>query len=199
MIAKLRGQLDTIDDGWVVLDVQGVGYLVQCSSRTIAGLPPVGETVSLLIETVVREDDIRLFGFENNEDRAWFRLLQTVQAVGARVALALMATMSIADLAEAIVAQDRASLIRAPGVGPRLADRILSELKNKVPAVSATPGAPTPVAAGKDAQGDAISALINLGYRRTEAQGAISSASKSLGQEAPISALISAGLKELAQ
>jgi len=106
---------------------------------------------------------------------------------------------SIADLAEAIVAQDRASLIRAPGVGPRLADRILSELKNKVPAVSAAPGAPAPAAAGKGAQGDAISALINLGYRRTEAQGAITSASKSLGQEAPISALISAGLKELAQ
>lgn len=199
MIAKLRGLLDSIEDGRIVVDIQGVGYLVQCSNRTIAGLPRVGESVSLLIETVVKEDDIRLFGFESAEEREWFRLLQTVQAVGARVALAIMATMSITELAEAIMAQDRASLTRAPGVGPRLADRILSELKNKVPALDAAPGAVQAAIPGRGAQGDAISALVNLGYRRAEALGAISSASKSLGDEAPIDALITAGLKELAQ
>lgn len=199
MIAKLRGLIDSIEDGQIVVDIQGVGYLVQCSSRTIAGLPGMGKPVTLLIETVVREDDIRLFGFENAEEREWFRLLQTVQAVGARVALAIMATMSVSDLAEAIMAQDKASLTRAPGVGPRLADRILSELKNKVPTLDVRPGAAQSGDSGKGAQGDAISALVNLGYRRAEAFGAISTASKSLGDEAPIDALITAGLKELAQ
>ena len=197
MIAKLRGVLDSQGDGWAVVDVGGVGYLTYCSAGTLAALPPRGQEVSLTIETVVREDHIHLYGFASEQEREWFRLLQTVQSVGARLALAILGALPVADLSACIAAQDKAGLTRAPGVGPKLAARILSELEEKVPAL---PGAaPTPSPVGGTANADAIAALVNLGYRPTEAHGAVAGAARTLGAEAPVEALIRAGLKELAQ
>lgn len=202
MIAKLTGKLDSSGDGWAVVDVGGVGYQVFCSGRTLAQLPGPGEPVSLLIDTVVREDHIHLYGFEGEGERAWFRLLQTVQGVGARVALGLLTVLAADELVQAIAAGDRPPLTRASGVGPKLADRILAELKDKVPVgaalVPAAMGAGAGVAAGVPAA-DAISALVNLGYRQSEAHGAVVAAAQGLGAEAPVAALIRAGLRELAQ
>ena len=153
--------------------------------------------MSLTIETVVREDHIHLYGFASEQERDWFRLLQTVQSVGARLALAILGALPAAELAACIAAQDRAGLTRAPGVGPKLAARILSELADKAPAL---PGAVlSPTTAGGTVNADAIAALVNLGYRPTEAHGAVSGAARSLGDEASVEALIRAGLKELAQ
>ena len=197
MIAKLRGILDSLGDGWAVVDVGGVGYLTYCSAGTLASLPPRGQEVSLTIETVVREDHIHLYGFSSEQERDWFRLLQTVQSVGARLALAILGALPASELAACIAAQDKAGLTRAPGVGPKLAARILSELRDKVPSL---PGAaPTATAVDGTANADAVAALVNLGYRPTEAHGAVSGASRSLGADAPVEALIRAGLKELAQ
>ncbi len=197
MIAKLRGVLDSLGDGSAVVDVGGVGYLVYCSSATLAALPPRGQTVTLSIETVVREDHIHLYGFAEEQEREWFRLLQTVQSVGARLALAILGALPAAELAACIAAQDRAGLTRAPGVGPKLAARILSELRDKAPTM---PGAAAmPAAAGGAADADAVAALVNLGYRPTEAHGAVSGAVRTLGPDAPVEALIRAGLRELAQ
>ena len=197
MIAKLRGVLDSLGDGWAVVDVGGVGYLTYCSAGTLASLPQRGQEVSLTIETVVREDHIHLYGFASEQERDWFRLLQTVQSVGARLALAILGALPATELAACIAAQDKAGLTRAPGVGPKLAARILSELKDKVPSL---PGAaPTATKVDGTANADAIAALVNLGYRPTEAHGAVSGAARTLGAEAPVEALIRAGLKELAQ
>ena len=197
MIAKLRGVLDGLGDGWAVVDVGGVGYLPYCSAGTLASLPQRGQEVSLTIETVVREDHIHLYGFASEQEREWFRLLQTVQSVGARLALAILGALPASELATCIAAQDRAGLTRAPGVGPKLAARILSELKDKVPSL---PGAaPAATAVDGTTNADAIAALVNLGYRPTEAHGAVSGAARTLGAEAPVEALIRAGLKELAQ
>ena len=197
MIAKLRGVLDSLGDGSAVVDVGGVGYLVYCSSATLAALPPRGQTVTLAIETVVREDHIHLYGFADEQEREWFRLLQTVQSVGARLALAILGALPAAELAACIAAQDQAGLTRAPGVGPKLAARILSELRDKAPTM---PGAAAmPAAAGGAADADAVAALVNLGYRPTEAHGAVSGAVRTLGPDAPVEALIRAGLRELAQ
>ena len=197
MIAKLRGVLDSLGDGWAVVDVGGVGYLAYCSSGTLASLPPQGQPVTLTIETVVREDHIHLYGFADEQEREWFRLLQTVQSVGARLALAILGALPAAELGACIAAQDKAGLTRAPGVGPKLAVRILSELRDKAPAL---PGASSlPAAAGGAADADAVAALVNLGYRPTEAHGAVSGAVQALGADAPVEALIRAGLKELAQ
>ena len=197
MIAKLRGVLDSLGDGWAVVDVGGVGYLTYCSAGTLAALPQRGQEVSLTIETVVREDHIHLYGFASEQEREWFRLLQTVQSVGARLALAILGALPATELAACIAAQDRAGLTRAPGVGPKLAARILSELEDKVPSL---PGAaPTATTVDGTANADAIAALVNLGYRPTEAHGAVSGAARTLGAEAPVEALIRAGLKELAQ
>ena len=197
MIAKLRGVLDSLGDGSAVVDVGGVGYLVYCSSATLALLPPRGQPATLAIETVVREDHIHLYGFADEQEREWFRLLQTVQSVGARLALAILGALPAAELAACIAAQDRAGLTRAPGVGPKLAARILSELRDKAPAL---PGAAAMPAAGAvAADADAVAALVNLGYRPTEAHGAVSGAVRTLGPDAPVEALIRAGLKELAQ
>ena len=198
MIAKLRGILDSLGDGWAVVDVGGVGYLAYCSSGTLASLPPQGQPVTLTIETVVREDHIHLYGFANEQEREWFRLLQTVQSVGARLALAILGALPAAELTVCIAAQDKAGLTRAPGVGAKLAARILSELRDKAPALpgaSSRPGA----AGGAAADTDAVAALVNLGYRPTEAHGAVSGAVQTLGVDAPVEALIRAGLKELAQ
>ena len=195
MIAKLRGVLDSIGDGWAVVDVGGVGYLAYCSSGTLAELPAPGQTVSLTVETVVRADHIHLYGFASEQERAWFRLLQTVQSVGARLALAILGALPAQELAHCIAAQDRAGIARAPGVGPKLAARILAELRDKVPGAPAAAGTAPAGAAGSDA----VAALINLGYRPGEAQGAVAEAARKLDGAAPVEALIRAGLKELAQ
>ena len=134
MIGKLRGAVDSYGEDWVIVDVAGVGYQVHCSARTLQALPQVGEAATLSIETYVREDMIRLYGFASDLEREWFRLLQTVQGVGARVALAVLGTMKPADLATAIALQDKAALARAPGVGKKVAERIVAELRDKAPA-----------------------------------------------------------------
>lgn len=199
MIAKLRGILDSTGDDWAVVDVGGVGYLVYCSARTLARLPEPGSAVSLEIETHVREDHIHLYGFLGAADRAWFRLLTTVQGVGARVAMAIQGVLGADELAQAVAVADRASLTRAPGVGPKLAQRIITELKDKVDAIAVAPIPVRLASVNGDHAGDAVSALVNLGYRRPEAVGAVSAAVRSLGAEAAVEALIKAGLKELAR
>ncbi len=206
MIAKLSGRLDQAGPDWAVVDVGGVGYLVFCSSRTLARLPAPGGAVSLLVETHVREDQIRLFGFRTSDEREWFRLLQTVQGVGAKVALSIMGTLGPTDLANAIALQDKAA-IRAPHVGPKLAQRILAELKDKAPALSAAgialPQGAKAVAAPADGparvSAEAVSALVNLGYQQLQASAAVSAALKELGAEAKTEQLIRRGLKELAR
>jgi Holliday junction DNA helicase RuvA len=205
MIAKLSGLLDSIRDGQAVIDVGGVGYLVFCSSRTLALLPPRGQPVSLQIETHVREDHIHLYGFGSDAERDWFKLLTTVQGVGAKVALSILGTLAPLELAQAIVAGDRASVARAEGVGPKLAQRVVTELKDKAGAIGLQAGvaAQMPAAASNGAAAvdgelaDAVSALVNLGYRRVEAFGAVTNASRKLGAGAAVGDLIRAGLKEL--
>jgi Holliday junction DNA helicase RuvA len=203
MIAKLTGILDHIGPEGAVIDVHGVGYLVFASTRTLGQLPPSGGPARLLIETHVREDHIHLYGFADAAERDWFRLLTTVQGVGVKVALAILSAVAPDELTLAIVSQDRTTLARADGVGPKLAARIVNELKDKVGslALAATnAAAPASQAASEPgATGDAVSALVNLGYRRAEAFGAVAAASRRLGGEAKVDALIRAGLQELAQ
>ena len=202
MIAKLSGILDQIGPDGAIVDVGGVGYLVFCSSRSLGRLPPPGGAARLLIETHVREDHIHLYGFVDTAERDWFRLLTTVQGVGARVALSILSAVAPSDLTLAIVAQDRAMLARADGVGPKLAARIVNELRDKVGglALAATnAAAPAPATSEPGVTGDAVSALVNLGYRRAEAFGAVAVASRRLGSDAKVDALIRAGLQELAQ
>jgi Holliday junction DNA helicase RuvA len=201
MIAKLTGILDHIGADGAIVDVGGVGYLVFASTRTLGQLQP-GAAARLLIETHVREDHIHLYGFADAAERDWFRLLTTVQGVGAKVALAILSAVAANDLTLAIVAQDKAMLARADGVGPKLAARIVNELRDKVGglALAATnAAAPAAPAANDPVTGDAVSALVNLGYRRAEAFGAVAAASRRLGSEAKVDALIRAGLQELSQ
>ena len=197
MIAKLTGLLDQAGSDSAVIDVGGVGYLVFCSARSLGRMPAKGAPVSLLIETHVREDHIHLYGFAEPAERDWFRLLTTVQGVGAKLALALLGVLSPDDLMRAIAAADKASLARAPGVGQKLAQRIATELKDKVRAVALGPAAAELPQRGSEA--DAVSALVNLGYRRAEAFDAVIEAARRLGASAPVDALIRAGLKELSQ
>ena len=200
MIARLRGRLDSVGLDHAVIDVGGVGYLVACSARTLATMPSAGEAVDLHVETQLRAESITLYGFRDPAERAWFRLLQTVQGVGARVALGVLSVLTPDALARAVAAQDKAALTRASGVGPRLATRITAELRDRLidfPAlVAATATAPVTGASGTSAA-DALSALINLGYGRSEAHAAIAKAAASLGEKAPVDALIRTGLKEL--
>ena len=198
MIASVTGRVVALGPDTAVVDVGGVGYLVFCSARTLGRLPAGGGAISLFIETHVREDHIHLYGFSDAAEREWFRLLTTVQGVGAKLALAILSVLSAADLTQAIAAQDRASLTRASGVGPKLAVRIVTELKDKVGGIALGPVAA--VAGATEPTGpvaDAVSALINLGYRRTEAFGAVAQAAKRLGPNAALDLLIKAGLKEL--
>jgi Holliday junction DNA helicase RuvA len=201
MIAKLSGRVDQTGPDWAVIDVGGVGYLVYCSGRTLARLPAPGEPASLLIETHVREDHIHLYGFADAPARDWFRLLTTVQGVGARVALAVQSVLEPDELMRAVASQDKASLTRASGVGPKLAGRIVAELKDKVGSLALGAGvAPAGAAEGGPASGaiaDAISALVNLGYRRVDAYGAVAEAARRLGPDAALDSLVRAGLKEL--
>ena len=204
MIGKLRGTVDSAGADHAIIDVGGVGYEVACSSRTLGALPPPGEAVTLSIETHVREDAIKLYGFLSDAERAWFRLLQSVQGVGAKLALAILGALSGEGLGVAIARQDKAAMARAPGVGPKLAARLVHELKDKAPALAeaelggAIAGA-EPSARPPKAAEDAILALIGLGYGRPQAAAAVSRAFAALGAEAPTAALIKAGLKELAQ
>ncbi|MFO0995480.1 MAG: Holliday junction branch migration protein RuvA [Alphaproteobacteria bacterium] len=199
MIAKLTGLVDSLDGDGLILDVAGVGYALACSRRTLGRLPAPGGSATLFVETTIREDRIVLYGFGDSSERQWFRLLMTVQGVGARIALALLSTLAPDEIARAVAAQDKTLLTRADGVGPKLAARLVNELKDKVGEIAADAGLPRgtrPVAGG--ASTDAISALVNLGYGRTEAFGAVSHASERLGAEASVEALVRAGLKELA-
>ncbi|MEE8188888.1 MAG: Holliday junction branch migration protein RuvA [Kiloniellales bacterium] len=199
MIGKLTGLVDSAGEDRAILDVAGVGYIVFCSGRTLASLPGAGEPVSLLIETHVREDHIHLYGFADAEERDWFRLLSTVQGVGARMALAILSVLPPYELTQAIAAQDKAALSRANGVGPKLAARIAAELKDKAGQIVFSPVTALPGGRGAGAMPyeDAVSVLVNLGYRRTEAFGAVAEVTRELGAEAPLEAVIKAGLREL--
>jgi holliday junction DNA helicase RuvA len=204
MIGKLKGIVDAVGEGHAIVDVNGVGYEVQASARTLRNMVP-GEPVSLAIETHVREDAIRLFGFTSEVERAWFRLLQTIQGVGAKVALAVLGTLSPQDLANAIALQNWAAVEQSPGVGKKLAQRIVAELKDKAPALSVA-GLNVPVApkGGRatvedSATAEAISALTNLGYQPAQASHAVAAAMADLGQAADTAKLIRRGLKELAR
>lgn len=198
MIALLRGRVALIAEDHLVLDVQGVGYLVQAGARTLQRLPRVGEPAELWIETQLRDDAILLFGFLDPGERAWFRTLQTVQGVGAKVALGLIGTLAADELAAAIATRDRASLARAPGVGPRLAARLVAELADRLGELPrALQPPPVPLAAPEPAD-DALAALLRLGFARAEAIGALARARARLGARAPLEALVREGLKELA-
>ena len=203
MIGSLRGLVGGQEDGRCLIETGGVGYLVHASSRTLSALPVPPAEARLLVETFVREDAITLYGFATAAERAWFRLLTTVQSVGPRVALAILSTLSADELSFAIASGDRASLGRAPGVGPKLAARLALELKEKAGAlalpVTLAEGVAAPGLLPGGVTGDALSALLNLGYRRAEAQAALTRAQSRLGDDAPLDALIRAGLRELAQ
>ncbi|MET4735076.1 Holliday junction DNA helicase RuvA [Thalassospira sp. MBR-102] len=230
MIAKLRGIVDFIGEDSVIIDVNGVGYLVFASRRTLTMLPPKGGEAGLMIETHVREDHIHLYGFADNAEKQWFALLTTVQGVGAKVALALLSVLSPTDLLRAIAAQDTTALCRAPGIGPKVATRVVGELKDKAsrlnlgpvaaPAAPVAPPAATsskksaksakpladvsidtgdaaPVVDDGAVLADAVSALVNLGYGRSEAFGAVGKAAQQAGEDKTLDTLIRLGLKEL--
>jgi Holliday junction DNA helicase RuvA len=205
MIGKLTGMVDSFGDDWVILDVGGVGYRAQCSAKTLEALPPRGEVGRLFVETLIRDEQIRLIGFASEAEREWFRLLQTVQGVGTRVALAVLGTLTASELASAVAMQDKAMIARAPGVGPKVAARIAAELKDRAPAITGIDlgvirlqselgdkVAPKPAA-------DAVSALVNLGYGQTQASAAIAAAMREAGEGAETARLIRLGLKELAR
>jgi Holliday junction DNA helicase RuvA len=203
MIAKLAGVVDQVGPEAAVIDVNGVGYLAFCSTRTISRLPPPGSPARLLIETHVREDHIHLYGFGDAAERDWFRRLTTVQGVGARLALAILSAVAPEQLGLAILAQDKAALTSAEGVGPKLAARIVNELRDKITGAAALVTASAAIAPALEGDAgpaaDAVSALVNLGYRRAEAFGAVAAAAQRIGSNAEAGALIRAGLQELAR
>jgi Holliday junction DNA helicase RuvA len=205
MIGKLRGVIDSYGEDSIILDVNGVGYLVHCSAATLQALPAPGEGVALAIETHVREDQIRLFGFLHEHEREWFRLLQTVQGVGTKVALSILGTLRPAELASAIALRDKAMVARSPGVGPKVAERIVTELKDKAPAYADVDPAVVHLSGAVDERrapkpiADAVSALINLGYGQPQAAAAIAAAARAAGEGADARSLIRLGLKEIAK
>lgn len=206
MIGRLTGAAEVLGDDRALVDVAGVGYLVFCSGRTLGQISGAGQTVQLHIETHVREDHIHLYGFLDAAEHDWFRLLTTVQGVGAKVALGILSVLTPEDLLRAVAAADKAAVARANGVGPKLAARIVSELKDRVGGMAlgavAAVGAPASGIAGElaaTADAEAVSALVNLGYGRSEAFTAVTRAGARLGREAPLPDLIRAGLEELSQ
>jgi holliday junction DNA helicase RuvA len=205
MIGKLKGVIDSYGEDFIILDVQGVGYQVHCSARTLQALPGKGEAATLAIETHVREDQIKLFGFQSDTEREWFKLLQTVQGVGAKVALSVLSTLTPADLANAIALRDKAAVSRAQGVGAKVAERIVTELKDKAPAFSDLDPAVVHLSGALEDRRapqpvrDAVSALVNLGYGQPQAASAVAAASRSAGEGADTASLIRLGLKELAR
>jgi Holliday junction DNA helicase RuvA len=203
MIGKLRGRIDSHGPDWVMIDVGGVCYHVFCSGKTLAALPGAGEFAEIHTDMLVSQDMIRLAGFATATEREWFRMLQTVQGVGTKVALAILSTLSTSDLANAIALQDKAMVARAQGVGPKLAQRIVSELKDKAPAFSPADANLAALSAGIDAPrptaaADAVSALVNLGYGQVQAGAAVSAAMKKAGDDAATERLIRFALRELA-
>lgn len=205
MIGKLKGIVDSFGDDWVILDVGGVGYQAFCSARTLQGLPQPGEAAQLSIETYVREDMIRLYGFASDVEREWFRLLMTVQGIGSKVALAILGILKPSDLANAIALADKAQIARAPGVGPKVAARVVAELKDKAPAFSSVDAGTIGVASGiaersaPQPLADAASALVNLGYPQVQASTAVAAAARNAGEGASTELLIRLALKELAR
>jgi holliday junction DNA helicase RuvA len=205
MIGKLKGIVDSYGEDFVILDVNGVGYQVHCSVRTMQALPAAGTAATLSIETHVREDHIKLYGFLSDMEREWFRLLQTVQGVGAKVALSVLGTLKVSELASAVAMRDKAMVARSPGVGPKVAERIVTELKDKVPAFADIDPAVVHLAGALDEKRaprpvmDAVSALVNLGYGQPQAAAAIAAAARSAGEAADAATLIKQGLKELAK
>jgi len=205
MIGKLKGVIDSYGEDFVIIDVHGVGYQVHCSTRTLQELPRAGEQATLSIETHVREDQIRLFGFQGDIEREWFRLLQTVQGVGAKVALNVLGTLKPVDLASAIATRDKAMVARTPGVGPKVAERIVTELKDKAPAYAHIDPALVQLSGALDEKraprpmADAVSALVNLGYGQPQAAAAIAAAAHNAGEGAEVKTLIRLGLRELSK
>ena len=205
MIGKLKGVIDSYGEDFVIIDVHGVGYQVHCSTRTLQELPRAGEPATLSIETHVREDQIRLFGFHGDIEREWFRLLQTVQGVGAKVALNVLGTLKPSDLASAIATRDKAMVARTPGVGPKVAERIVTELKDKAPAYAHIDPALVQLSGALDEKraprpvADAISARVNLGYGQPQAAAAIAAAARNAGDGAEVKTLIRLGLRELSK
>lgn len=198
MIALLTGTVAVLEAGSCIIDVGGVGYLVQASTRTLAALPSAPAPARVLIETVVREDAILLYGFGDPAEREWFRLLTTIQGVGAKVALAILSALSPRELVGAIAAGDRAALTRVPGVGPKLVVRLLTELRERAGAMPSGPAFSGVVPPGGLAA-DALSALANLGYRRIEAQPVVERILDRMGEDAALDALIRESLRELAR
>lgn len=203
MIARLTGSVEIVGDDRAVVDTGGVGYLVFCSSRTLSRLPGDGATARLHIETHVREDHIHLYGFLDQAEHEWFKLLTLVQGVGARVALAILSVLTPEEVLRAVVAGDKVAVARANGVGPKLAGRIVTELKDRVGGIALGPApaqrSSEPGAAAMAVDADAVSALVNLGYGRSEAFQAVARAGGKLGAEAPLADLIRTGLEEMAQ
>ena len=200
MIARLSGILGELGEDFAVIDVGGVGYLVFCSSRTLARMPAVGEGIQVEVDTHVREDHIHLYGFIDSTERAWFRLLTTVQGVGARVGLAILSVLTAEELVQAVAAQDKSAVARANGVGPKLANRIVTELRDKVGGMALGSTAATDITSATHADSEeAISALVNLGYSRGDAFNVIAKAGKELGEGAPLESLIRFGLMEMSQ
>jgi Holliday junction DNA helicase RuvA len=205
MIGKLKGIVDSYREDFIILDVGGVGYQVHCSVRTLQALPSPGTAATLSIETHVREDHIKLYGFASDIEREWFRLLQTVQGVGAKVAMSVLGTLKPSELASAVAMRDKATVARTPGVGPKVAERIVTELKDKAPAFTSIDpavihltGALDDMRAPKPVT-DAVSALVNLGYGQPQAAAAIAAAARDAGDKAETAQLIKLGLKELAK
>ncbi|GLK78846.1 Holliday junction branch migration protein RuvA [Methylopila turkensis] len=206
MIGKLTGKVDSVGTDWAIIDVGGVGYVVHCSARTLGRLPKAGEIARLSIETHVREDRIQLFGFMADLEREWFRLLNTVQGVGTKVALGVLSVLDAPELATAIALQDKAAIARAPGVGPKVAARIAAELKDRAPLFADVDPNLGRLAAGDGGDAkrgpqparDAVSALVNLGYAAPQASAAVAAAMQSAGEGATTEQLIRAGLRQLA-
>jgi Holliday junction DNA helicase RuvA len=200
MIGKLSGIVDSLGEDHCILDVNGVGYLVQCPAATLAKLG-AGAAASLMIETKVSDDAIRLYGFLSAEEREWFRLLQTVQNVGSRVALNVLSALSSRELERALALSDKAAIGRAQGVGPKLALRIVTELKEKAPAMMlrghGEDGVPIPVVAPRGPEADAVAALVKLGYSQGQAAEMVARAANDLGQAAPVDALIRESLRAM--
>jgi len=204
MIAHLKGLLASTGLDQAVVDVGGVGYLVGMSSRSLTALGAVGEAVTVHTEMLVGEEFIRLVGFASETERDWFRLLTGVQGVGARVALAILSALDPAELHRAIAGQDKAMVARANGVGPKLAERIVRELKDKVGMVATSPlaiggGGGAPMPAGGGVQADALSALASLGFKPGEASSAVSAALDELGDGATLDALVRLSLRKAAK
>ena len=198
MIAKLRGLLDGFGADFAVIDVAGIGYLVSASTRTLSQLGAIGDEVVLHTEMLVAEDSIRLVGFSTAAERDWFRLLISVQGVGAKVALAILSALSVDEIHRAVASADSGMVSRSQGVGPKLALRIVNELKDKAGGVALGPAVGAPIPAGSHAQ-DAVSALLNLGFRPAEASAAVGKAETELGPDANFDALVRTALKKAAR